>query len=155
MIKHCKIRGFEPLTSCPGARIPEQATANSAGYDFFAAETVTIKPMAQTEFKPTLVATGIKAYMREDERLEILARSSLGKLGLQLSNCVGLVDADYYNNIGNEGHIFFAFWNHSIFPVTLNKGDKIGQGVFSKFLYADSRQSTAVRKGGYGSTDKD
>ena len=49
----------------------------------------------------------------------------------------------------------FAFYNFLPFDVTIKKGDKIGQGVFQKFLRPDNaRIADVVRSGGIGSTDK-
>ena len=103
--------------------------------------------------KPRLVATGIKAYMKNDEVLHLHVRSSMAKRALVLANSVGVVDSDYYNNEDNEGHIFFALWNFSDKPVEIKRWDKIGQGVFSKFLTADTPSTNKIRKGGFGSTD--
>jgi len=47
--------------------------------------------------KPTLVKTGIKAYMQDNEYLMLVNRSSNpGKKGLILANSIGIVDKDYY-----------------------------------------------------------
>ena len=40
------------------------------------------------------------------------------------------------------------------FTIKINKGDKIGQGVFAKFLKADDDNETKERTGGFGSTGK-
>ena len=62
--------------------------------------------------KPTLIKTGIKAYMQDDEVLILANRSSNpGKKGLILANSIGVVDKDYYGNEDNDGHIMFAFFN--------------------------------------------
>lgn len=115
---------------------------------------------AKTEIKkafaPTLVHTGIKAYMQEDEVLKLYNRSSNpGKMGLILANGVGVVDSDYYGNEDNDGEIMFAFYNFLPWVVKIKRGDKLGQGVFEKFYKADTDSSTEdkVRTGGFGSTD--
>jgi dUTPase len=47
-----------------------------------------------------------KSAWYQKEALFIFPRSSLGiKKGLMMSNGVGVIDADYYNNPDNEGHI--------------------------------------------------
>ena len=152
MIPRLKIRGFEV---CKGwedrdIQIPVQATSRSAGYDFCIAEDITI-PVNYGK-KPALVSTGVKAYMKADEVLYIYARSSLCKLGLHLSNAVGVVDSDYYSNPDNDGHILFAIWNFGDRPIELKKGDRIGQGVFMNFLSADGDKSDKQRTGGFGSS---
>lgn len=111
----------------------------------------------QSAFAPTLIHTGIKACMEEDEVLEIFNRSSNPKkLGLVLANGVGVIDADYYNNEDNDGEIMFAFYNILPWAVTVKAGDRIGQGVFKKFLRPTVGLNVKgqERTGGFGSTDE-
>ena len=105
--------------------------------------------------KPVLVKTGIKAYMQEDEFLAMYNRSSNPlKRKLILSNGVGVIDADYYNNEDNEGEIAFQFINNGYDDIVIKKGERIGQGIFQKFLLASDEDIVdGVRKGGHGSTD--
>ena len=105
---------------------------------------------------PTVVHTGIKANMLEDEVLEIYNRSSNPKkLGLVLANSVGVVDADYFESAESDGEIRFAYYNFKPWSVTLKVGDKVGQGVFKKVLRPTKGLvvKDEVRKGGFGSTD--
>lgn len=107
-------------------------------------------------FAPTFVHTGIKASMYEDEVLKLFNRSSNpGKLGLVLANSVGVVDADYFENTTNDGEIMFAFYNFKPWSITLKVGDRIGQGVFEKFLRPEEncKIKGVVRQSGFGSTD--
>ena len=104
--------------------------------------------------KPTLVPTGIKCEMPEDMYLELSVRSSCPlKHWLILANGVGIIDADYYNNPDNEGHIFFQIINLSPFDIILKKGDAIGQGIFKKYYLTDDDAADGFRAGGFGSTD--
>lgn len=134
-----------------GTKLPEYATKHSAGADFFCAEEVTIPSHSE---KPVLVHTGIKASMNEDEVLLLFNRSSNPKkLGLVLANSVGVVDADYYGNKDNDGEIMFSYYNVSDEPAVLHVGDRIGQGMFTTFLYPDNARIKDVeREGGYGHT---
>jgi dUTP pyrophosphatase len=151
-----KIRGFEVAEGFEdkGIQLPEQATAHSAGYDFFIIDDLEVPIFNAAAPKPVLVPTGVKAYMKGGEVLQIFARSSLSKLGLQLANCTGIIDADYYGNPDNDGHIMFAIWNFSSTPVALKKGDRIGQGLFIPYFQADGSKSKNKRTGGFGSSDK-
>lgn len=145
-------RGFEIVSAYEGQgiHIPVRKTAGSAGYDLEAAKAATIAPHAVT-----VVPTGLKAYMLKDEYLCIFIRSSLAfKHGLMLANGTGIVDSDYYNNEDNEGHIMVAFYNTSAEPFAVEKGDRIGQGIFMKYLTVDDDAATAKRTGGIGSTGK-
>lgn len=109
-------------------------------------------PINRVGFKPTLVPTGIKANMEADEKLDLYNRSSNPKNGLVLANGVGLVDSDYFENPSNDGHIFFAFINFGEEDYQVKKGDRIGQGVFSKYLVVDNDNATGQRVSGFGST---
>lgn len=128
--------------------LPKRQTAKSAGYDFYLPYDIFLNP---GEMK--VVATGIKASLEDDEVLEIYIRSSMAiKRGLYLVNQVGIIDADYYNNSDNEGHIMIAIRNTSALEVCLKTGERIAQGVFKKYLITDDDNVTSVRCGGIGST---
>ena len=128
--------------------LPKRQTAKSAGYDFYLPYDIFLN---SGEMK--VVATGIKASLEDDEVLEIYIRSSMAiKKGLFLANQVGIIDADYYNNPDNEGHIMIAIKNMSSNGVSLNKGERIAQGIFKKYLVTDDDNSTEIRLGGIGST---
>lgn len=149
-------RGFEVAKGFEDKNInlPERKTKFSAGYDIESAEDIII-PKFVPGMKPTLVKTGIKAYMMDDEVLYLYNRSSNpGKKGLVLANSVGVVDKDYYGNPDNDGHIMFAFFNIKDEDVEIKKGDAIGQGVFAKYLTVDDDSSEGIRQGGFGSTSK-
>lgn len=151
-----KTRGFEVAKGYEDKNInlPIRKTKSSAGYDFEAAED-TLVPKFEPGVKPTLIKTGIKAYMQDDEVLYLYNRSSNPKKkGLVLCNSVGVVDADYYGNPDNDGDIMFAFYNVGSEDITIKKGEAIGQGVFQKYLVADDDTAEGTRTGGFGSTDK-
>ncbi len=149
-------RGFEIAKGFENCNInlPVRKTKYSAGYDIEAAEN-TVIPSFKKGMKPTLVKTGLKAYMGEDEVLILANRSSNpGKKGLILSNSIGVIDSDYYGNPDNDGHIMFAFYNIKDEDIEIKKGDAIGQAIFQKFLVTDDDIATGERKGGFGSTSK-
>lgn len=149
-----KKRGFEKISGYENINLPIRKTKNSAGYDTEAAEDTIIPPFKHG-IKPTLVKTGIKAYCQENEWVMVANRSSNpGKKHLVLANGIGIVDADYYNNEDNEGHIMFAYFNMSDEEVVIKKGEVIGQLVFMNYLTADDDNANGKRKGGFGSTSK-
>jgi dUTP pyrophosphatase len=151
-----KIRGFEVAKGFENSNInlPVRKTKASAGYDIEAAEDCII-PSFKKGDKPTLVKTGIKAYMPEDEVLILANRSSNpGKKGLILANSIGVIDSDYYENPDNDGHIMFAFYNIKEEDIQIKKGDAIGQGIFQKYLTIDNDIATGERMGGFGSTNQ-
>ena len=151
-----KVRGFEIAKGFEekGINLPERKTRCSAAYDIEAAEDVVV-PSFKKGMKPTLVATGLKAYMQDDEVLYLYAKSSgFPKKGIVLSNCVGVIDGDYYENETNDGHIMFSIINLKDEDLHIKKGDSIGQAMFSKYLVADDDNATGVRKDGFGSTSE-
>lgn len=106
-----------------------------------------------TGCKPTLVSTGLKCKMEDNEYLQIVARSSTPlKYWLVVANAPGIVDADYYNNPDNEGEIFVQIINFSPFAIKLNKGDKIAQGIVSRYYTVEDDVRNGERTGGFGST---
>ena len=151
-----RLRGFEIAKGFEnkGINLPERKTKCSAAYDLEAAEDI-IVPSYKRGMKSTLVATGLKAYMQDDEVLYLYSKSSgFNKKGLMLSNNVGIVDGDYYGNEDNDGHIMFSVINLKDEDLQIKKGDAIGQAMFGKYLKADGDNSTEIRKGGFGSTSK-
>lgn len=131
--------------------LPKRSTNNSMGYDFYLPIDIEIKCNQVVK-----IPTGIKVSMYEDEFLAIYDRSSTGfKYNVRMCNQVGLIDADYYNNIDNEGHIWIALQNHSNDDYIFNKGDRLVQGVFQKYLIVESDEELIdIRKGGLGSTNE-
>lgn len=151
-----KERGFEVIKGWENKKInlPIRKTALSAGYDTEAAEDTIIPPF-KPGIKPTLIKTGIKAYCKDNEWIMLANRSSNpGKKHLVLANGIGIIDADYYNNEDNDGHIMFAYFNTSDKEVTIKKGEVVGQLVFMNYLTADNDNAKGKRKGGFGSTSK-
>ena len=151
-----KKRGFEIAKGFEDKNInsPIRKTKYSAGYDVEAAEDTTI-PSFKKGTNPTLIKTGIKAYMQDDEMLLLYNRSSNPKKkGLILANSVGVVDKDYYGNPDNDGHIMFAFYNIKEEDIEIKKGEAIGQAIFQKYLVTDDDEAEGERKGGFGSTNK-
>ena len=120
-------RGFEIVSDFKDKHInlPTRKTSKSAGYDIEAAEDKIIKAG-----KMAVIATGLKAYMQDDEYLGIHIRSSLAlKKHLNLVNSQGVIDADYYNNEDNEGHIMIGLINFGNEDVEITKGMRIAQAL--------------------------
>lgn len=151
-----KLRGFEIAKGFEQSQInlPVRKTKYSAGYDIEAAEDVVI-PSFKKGMNPTLVKTGLKAYMQEDEVMLLYNRSSNPKKkGLIMANSVGVIDKDYYGNPDNDGHFMFAFYNIKEEEIIIKKGEAIGQAIFQKYLVIDNDEAQGERVGGFGSTNK-
>jgi dUTP pyrophosphatase len=176
-----RVRGFEVVSRFEGqgVELPKRATKGSAGYDLQAAEDVVIPalwkafqsdPVAGTPFtstlkkkfpeyngeflKSTLVSTGVKAYMPEDEVVILANRSSNPmKRQLALPNGIGVIDADYYGNESNEGEIFVQLINYGHEDIEVKKGERIAQAIFQKYLVVDDEvDEFETRIGGFGSS---
>ncbi len=151
-----KVRGFEIAKGWEGKEIhmPVRKTKYSAGYDIEAAEDCVV-PAFKAGQAPTLIKTGLKAYMPEDEYLMLCNRSSNPKKkGLVMANSVGIIDSDYYENPDNDGHFMFAFYNVKSEDVEIKKGECIGQAIFQKYGIIDDDNAEGERVGGFGSTSK-
>lgn len=128
--------------------LPVRKTAKSSGYDFVAPFPFTIAPGETFVMK-----TGIKCEMEDDNVLMLFPRSSIGfKHGIMLVNTVGVIDADYYNNSDNEGHIMVGLKNTSDKAFVVEAGSRIVQGVIMNYAVTDDDKTTKVREGGIGST---
>ena len=132
--------------------LPKRSTNHSAGYDIKSIVNETIKPG-----ESKIIKTGLKVAMNPDEVFYIIDRSSLGfKYDITLSNSVGVIDSDYYNNEDNEGHFSVKLINHGDKEFKINIGDRIAQGIFMKYLIVDDEEKIdKKRKGGIGSTNKE
>lgn len=133
-------------------KLPRRATESSAGYDFFLPYDIILDPN-----EVCLVSTGIKCQLDKDKVLNIYPRSGLGfKYKIRLCNTVGIIDADYYNNEKNEGHIMIKLANEGVNTLRLNKGDAFAQGVIQQYFITedDNLIEKQVRSGGFGSTSE-
>ena len=136
------MRKFRRLNQCIETELPRRATKYSAGYDFYAAVSAEIKPGEKY-----VIPTNTAVEMDEDDVLLIFPRSSYSiKFGLELVNSVGVIDADY------KDQIFICYRNTGDEPFFIKRGDRIAQGVFVKFLKTDDDNASVKRNGGVGST---
>ncbi len=131
-------------------QLPQRDSDMTAGYDLYLLEDLDIKP---GEVKK--LPTGLKSYFEKDEVLFIIVRSSTGfKYNIRLCNQVGVIDADYYNNIDNEGHMFVKLKNEGTETIVLKKNDRYIQGIFQKYYIVENDIASHERVGGLGSTNK-
>ena len=99
------------------------------------------------------VGTGIAIHI-ENKGLAglVLPRSGLGRIGLVLSNIVGLIDSDY------QGEIILSCWNRSDDAIVIEPGQRIAQLVIvhveqvSFEVVEDFNTTTERNTGGFGST---
>lgn len=136
------MRMFRRLNQCIETELPRRATKYSAGYDIHSAVSAEIKPGEKY-----VIPTNTAVEMGEDDVLLIFPRSSYSiKFGLELVNSVGVIDADY------KDQIFICYRNTGDEPFFIKRGDRIAQGVFVKFFKTDDDSASGERRGGVGST---
>ncbi len=123
---------------------PRRSTKLSAGYDFIAPKSFTI-----ASGEKALFDTGVKVELEPGYVLLLFPRSSLGSNGLVLTNTVGVIDADYRNEIKA-----MLTNNNSYHSIHIDRGQKYMQGVIVKHGLAEEDEVTVERTGGVGSTGK-
>ena len=87
------------------------------------------------------------------------AQSLVDTYGVMLANTVGVIDADYYDNTNNEGHIWVKLTypqqaSISIDPFVVKAGDAICQAIIVPYFTVEDDAATAERVGGFGSTSR-
>lgn len=171
-------------------KLPEAKTLDSAGFDFYAPFHIDIYSDSKVR-----IPTGIR-WICEDEELvqygtrfgfylHLVPRSSLGcKYRLQLSNTVGIIDADYWKS-DNGGHILVDIYRPSMLEVvkswytndengilnmvsfpkrghdafdnevlTIEAGSAFVQGIIQPYVKLPEYTRKEVRNGGFGSTNE-
>ena len=138
---------FRRLDTNRDLPLPERATAHAAGYDVRSAEEVVLQP---GEIR--LVSTGLVMELPEGIECQVRPRSGLAlKHGLTLPNSPGTIDPDY------RGELRIIMQNLGPEPVSLRRGERVAQLVFSRFeaptvLESDVLGDTERGEGGFGST---
>ena len=130
--------------------LPTRASKESAGYDFHSPVDGCIEPGAVVEF-----SLEVKVQIKPFEFLFIPPRSSLGFKGdnhVALTNTVGIIASDYYNNPDNEGEIRLKLKNFGDKPFYFKKNDRLVQGIFLSFDITEDDDVEESRQGGLGST---
>lgn len=152
-----RVRGFEVVTDSMRKhkdveiQLPVRGDSRSAGYDIRTPIKIVLAP-----YERKLVFTDVKAYMQDDEVLELHVRSSIGvKKGIVLSNGTGIIDSSYYSNSDNDGNLGLALYNTTDKEVVLEAQERVCQGIFKKYLIVDDDQCiNETRIGGFGSSGK-
>lgn len=129
------------------AIIPTYQTPQAAGFDLHALESSVIKAGERA-----LVQTGLAFEIDEGYEVQVRPRSGLAlKHGISVLNTPGTVDSDY------RGEIKVILINHSCEDFTIQKGDRIAQGVVCLVYQAEFEEvqilAESVRgEGGFGSS---
>lgn len=144
---------FTRLT--PRATTPEYSSAGAGAFDFRAVlpEGCCVDLYTEDAY---VFNTGIAMEIPEDYVLLLFSRSGHGfGLHTRLSNCVGVVDADFRGEIKIKLHRDLI---HSpVSPMRINHGDRIAQGIIFprpriQFIETDFLTETPRGVNGFGST---
>lgn len=127
--------------------MPKRQTEGAAAFDLTAREAIEIPPKT-IGYVPLNVAmeTPLEHFTL------IVARSSTHKKGLMLANGIGVVDPDY---CGDEDEFRAAYYNFTDKPVRVDRGERIAQGMFVKFVRAEWDEVDKLEnktRGGFGTT---
>ena len=144
------------IYSYDNLKLPKRSTKGSAGYDFFMPFGMKVpKGVGVEEIDYTTIPTGIRWVTDRDDVVLVMApRSGLGfKNGFYLSNTLGIIDASYAGS-SNEGHIMIKC-STRLNEAILEEGKAFVQGIILPYItVTDEEEVTAVRDGGFGSTDQ-
>jgi dUTP pyrophosphatase len=128
--------------------LPQYQSIGAAAFDFVTRENTTIAPKAIG-----LVPGNVIVKVPEGYALLVLPRSSLPrKKGLICPHSLGLIDQDYH---GPKDEIFVQVQNITDQPITVERGERIAQGLFVKIDRATFKEVDshgAETRGGFGST---
>ena len=126
--------------------LPEYHTDGAVAFDLYSRIDAIIAPKALERLPTNIIVATPKGYM-----LEIKDRSStLKKKGLLVST--GYIDNDY---CGESDEILLQVYNMGNEIVKVEKGERLGQGVFIKVETADWEEVDSMDKnsrGGFGTT---
>lgn len=128
--------------------IPEYKTKGAVGFDLLAREETLIKP-----FEVKLIPLNLVVKVPKGYGLFLFSRSSTpSKKGLIVANSVGVIDQDYS---GEEDELKLSVLNVTKKNVTVEKGERICQGIFLKLSIAkftESKKMSKKSRGGFGTT---
>ena len=132
----------------PTLPLPRYESAGAVGFDLITRETTTIAPWAIG-----LVPGNVIVRVPEGYALLIIPRSSLARRkALVCPHSIGVIDQDYH---GEKDELLVQVQNVSDAPVTVERGERIAQGIFVKVEQADWVEVETHGKetrGGFGST---
>lgn len=128
--------------------LPPYASHGAVGFDLVTRVTTVIEPGAIA-----LVPGNVVVKVPDGYALLIIPRSSMPrKKGLVCPHSIGVIDQDYH---GENDELLVQVQNITNQPVTVERGERIAQGMFVKVEQAQWQEVTshgAADRGGFGST---
>ena len=129
--------------------LPQKKTAGAAAFYVPARDEVVIQPHGIGYIPLNVVIETPAGYF-----LLIAARSGTHKKGLMLANGIGIIDPDFS---GDGDEIQAVYYNFTDRPVTVEKGERIAQGMFvatEEFTWEETHAMNNKTRGGFGTTGK-
>lgn len=132
-----------------GAPLPRHAKPGDAGLDLTTRETVTLEP-GETR----IVGTGVSVEIPKGCFGLVVPRSGLGSRGINLSNCVGVIDSGYRGEIKAPLHN-----NHRVgASMVIERGERVCQLIVVPFVTCECVEVDELSESergtdGFGSTD--
>lgn len=128
--------------------LPEYKTNGAVAFDFVTRETTVIPATSVGRIPGNVVVKVPEGYM-----LFVRDRSStIAKKGLLIT--AGVIDQDY---CGEEDEILLQFLNPTSEAVTIERGERVAQGIFIKVEKGEWKEVQKMEeksRGGFGTTDK-
>lgn len=130
-----------------GAPLPKHAKEGDAGLDLTSREKVYIEP-----FETAMVRTGVSVEIPEGYVGLCFPRSGLAsKRGINLANCVGVIDSGY------RGEVMAPLHNITGLTQLVERGERVFQLVVMPFMTCEcveveSLSETERGEGGFGSS---
>lgn len=128
--------------------LPKYQTTGAVGFDLASTKDILIQSKTIE-----LVPTGLIVCIPSGHMLLLAARSSLPiKKGLMLANGVGIIDQDY---CGPEDELKLQLYNFTDAPISIKKGERLGQGIFVKIektQWEEVQEVPQKTRGGFGTT---
>ena len=129
--------------------LPKYETGGSVGFDLLCRESVTVAPQTMALIPANVIVQTPPGYML----MVTLSSSTPRKQGLLIPHGVGIIDQDY---CGEGDEIQIQIYNFTDQPVTVERGDRIAQGIFVRVdtaEWSEASEMDSETRGGFGSTD--
>jgi dUTP pyrophosphatase len=127
--------------------LPTYATAGSVGFDLLCREDTGIAPRTLGRIPANVIVQTPPGYML----LVTLRSSTPRRKGLLVPHGVGIIDQDY---CGEGDEIMLQVYNFLDEAVTVERGERIAQGMFVPIMQVNWNEVDEVGegRGGFGST---
>ncbi len=128
--------------------LPKYESAGAVGFDLITREKTVVAPS-----EIALIPGNVIVKVPEGYALLLVPRSSMPrKKGLVCPHSLGVIDCDYH---GDKDELMVQVKNVTDAPVTVERGERIAQGMFVKVDKAEWEEVDshgADTRGGFGST---